>query len=469
VSPYPNYSNLGEVVEANQTIDSALDPRRVRNIIMLLAASVALMMTGYGIIMPVFARRLGEFGSGVEALGLMTMSFALAQFVAAPFMGALADRIGRRPLILVSLAAFAVANIGFLFARSTEAFIAIRAFEGALTAGLFPAAMGVVGDVAPENMRARWVGIVMGSYGAGFIFGPVIGGVLYEGWGFAAPFLVSAAMALLALLAATLLVPETRTPEVRRREALRNRRGAAEAVGREGSIWTSLPRPLYVFGTLLVLDFVSVFAFAFVEPQMVFYFYDELAWTTIQFGIVVGVYGLAMVGGQAGLGQLSDRFGRKPLIIGGLVLTASFYAGLTLFTWFPLMLLVALIAGLGTALMSPALSAFYLDITAEQHRSRVLGIKESSAALGGVAGPLAVVAVSVFTTPQQVFMISFILMIATAGLAFFALGAPHRAAEETEKEEIGWECSEKRAMAAQAALRGVVLSAASARQARSVA
>jgi MFS family permease len=228
-----------------------------------------------------------------------------------------------------------------------------------------------------------------------------------------------------------------------------------------------LPRPLYVFGTLLVLDFVSVFALAFVEPQMVFYFYDELAWTTIQFGIVVGVYGLAMVGGQAGLGQLSDRFGRRPLIIRGLLLTASFYAGLTLFTWFPLMLLVALVAGLGTALMSPASSAFYLDITAEKHRSRVLGIKESSAALGGVAGPLSVVAVSAFTTPQQVFIISFILMVAAAGLAFFALRAPYRTAEETE--EIGWECSEKRAMAAQAALRGVVLSAASARQARSAA
>jgi multidrug resistance protein len=276
VNTYPSYSNLGEVVEANQTIDSALDPRRVRTIIMLLAASVALMMTGFGIIMPIFARRIGEFGSGVEALGLMTMSFALAQFVAAPFMGALADRIGRRPLILVGLAAFAVANIGFLFARSTEAFFAIRAFEGALTAGLFPAAMGVVGDVAPENRRARWVGIVMGSYGAGFIFGPVIGGVLYEGWGFVAPFLVSAAMALLALLAAALLVPETRTPKVRRREALRSRRDAAVAVSLERSIWASMPRPLYVFGTLLVLDFVSVFAFAFVEPQMVFYFYDEL-------------------------------------------------------------------------------------------------------------------------------------------------------------------------------------------------
>jgi len=466
MSNYSKYQNLGELVEATQVIDTALDPRRMRSVVLLLAACVALMMTGFGIIMPVFARRLGEFGSGVEALGLMTMSFALAQFLAAPFMGTLADRLGRRPLVLTALAAFAVANVGFLLAPSTEVFIAIRAAEGALTAGLFPAAMGVVGDVVPENKRAQWVGIVMGSYGAGFIFGPVIGGVLYDGWGFSAPFMASAAMALIALLAATILVPETRTPEIRRREALRKRRDAALPVSQGSSIWASLPRPLYVFATLLALDFVGVFAFAFVEPQMIFYFYDELAWTTIQFGIVVGIYGLAMVAGQAGLGQLSDRFGRKPLILIGLLLTASFYAGLALFTWFPLTLLVALIAGLGSALTSPALSAFYLDITAEQHRSRVLGIKESSASLGGVAGPLAVVAASTITTPKGVFFTSCILTVAVAALALFSLSAPQRVTQKTG--DVTSECSDKRAMAAQAALRGIVLTATSARGAHSV-
>ena len=86
---------------ATDVITSGLDPRRARNIILLLAACVALMMTGFGIIMPVFARRLGELGSGVEGLGLMTMSFALAQFLAAPVMGSLADRYGRRPFILL--------------------------------------------------------------------------------------------------------------------------------------------------------------------------------------------------------------------------------------------------------------------------------------------------------------------------------------------------------------------------------
>ena len=90
------HANLGEVVLAGEVVSSGPSPRRARSVIILLASSVGLMMTGFGIILPVFARRLGEFGSGVEALGLMTMSFALAQLVAAPFMGSLADRYGRR-------------------------------------------------------------------------------------------------------------------------------------------------------------------------------------------------------------------------------------------------------------------------------------------------------------------------------------------------------------------------------------
>jgi DHA1 family tetracycline resistance protein-like MFS transporter len=455
-------ANLGQVFIAGEVIRSGPSPRRARSVIILLAASVGLMMTGFGIILPIFARRLGEFGSGVEALGLMTMSFALAQLVAAPFMGSLADRYGRRPLILLSLVAFAAANLGFLLVSSTTGFIIVRVLEGALTAGLFPAAMGVVADVVPENERAKWVGIVMGSYGAGLIFGPVVGGVLYDGWGFAAPFITSAVMAVIAFGAAVVMVPETRTSEMRWREALRNRRATASAPVSGESFWASLPRPLYVFGTLLILDFIGVFVFAFVEPQMVFYFYDQLGWTTIQFGIVVGAYGLAMVFGQLVLGQSSDRFGRKPLIVLGILLSTSLYAGLVLVTLYPLMLLVAALAGLGSALISPALSSYYLDITGEQYRARILGVKESSASLGGVLGPLLLVGVSATMTPQGIFIFAGVVMLTAAGLAVIALPAPHQI--ETKTKDLNWEFSEKRALAAQSALRGVVLSSSAARE-----
>ncbi len=272
------------------------DPHKTKNIIWLLTASVALMMTGFGIIMPVFARRLGEIGSGVETLGLMTMAFALAQFVVAPFLGNLADRIGRRPIVLFSLAAFGVANIGYLLVSSSIGYIVIRGLAGGLTAGLFPAAMGIVADIVSEKERGKWVGMVLGGYGIGFIFGPVMGGLLYDNWGFVAPFTTSALMAGIALVLATVMVPETRPVAVRQQQAKQEESQPKE------SLWKSLPKPLYIFSTLLALDFVGSFAFAFVEPQMVFYLYDDLGWSTTQFGVTVGAYGLAMVIGQMVLG-----------------------------------------------------------------------------------------------------------------------------------------------------------------------
>jgi multidrug resistance protein len=445
-------------------VDTVLDARRTRTIVLLLAASVGLMMTGFGIIMPVFARRLGELGGGVQALGLMTMSFALAQFITAPILGAAADRYGRRPVILLGLAAFAVMNVGFLLANSTTAFIAVRALEGALSAGLFPASMGIVGDIVPGQQRARWVGYIMGAYGAGFILGPTFGGLLFDTLGFAAPFLVSALLASIAFIAAFILVPETRTLEVRRRERLRARREADSAFAPEKSFWNTLPRPLYIFGTLLLLDFVGVFAFAFVEPQMVFYFYDALGWSTVQFGVVVGVYGLAMVFSQTVLGQSSDRFGRKPVVIIGLALTATFYFGLVIAGEFAVILLVALVAGAGGGLTAPAMSAFYLDIIAPQHRSRVMGIKESAAALGGVTGPLAVVVVGAYTTAQGVFMTAALLVTTTLLLAAVLLREPKHTPEE--RGDIVLEASRQRALGAQASLRGVVLRAQAGRRAR---
>ncbi len=457
---------LGEVVLATHVSNSELSPQRIRTIILLLAGSVALLMTGFGIIMPIFARRLGEFGDGVGALGMMTMVFALSQLIFAPVLGGLADRHGRRPIILLALAAVTASYIGYIFAPNTTVFIAIRGIAGGMTAGLFPAAMGVVADVVPEDRRARWVGVIMGSYAVGMIFGPALGGFLYDGWGYAAPFTLSAIVACTALVAAIFLVPETRPPQVRRREALRAKRTVRTEVREEESLWTTLPRPLTVFGTLLFIDFVGSFAFAFIEPQMIFYMYDELAWTTVQFGIVVGAYGIAMVFGQLVLGQLSDRWGRKPLVMIGLIVSMSLYVGMAMLNSFIGMAVIAAISGLGQALYSPALSAFVLDITTDDHRSRVMGLKESSLALGGVLGPLLVAIVARWTTPQGVFWIAFGFVALSFLLGLFLLREPkHTKRESTNVQD---EISTRRSMAAQASLRGIVMRATFVREQRQV-
>lgn len=459
------YPVPGEVVFAQDVIDGGMTHSRTRSIMLLLAGSIALMMTGFGIILPVFARRLGEFGSGVEMLGLMTMAFALSQFLMAPFMGSLADRFGRKPGILLALFSFAVINLGFLAARNTATFILLRAAEGALTAGLFPAAMGIVADVSPEDQRGRWAGLLMGGYGAGFVFGPALGGFLYDNWGFAMPFIVSAIMAALALLAAVIVVPETRGREVRHREMLLDRRGSQTAPAARKTWWESLPRPLNVFGTLLLIDFALVFSFAFVEPEMIFYFYDELNWSTVDFGIVVGFYGGAFVLGQLLLGSLSDRFARKPVILLGQLLNAMFYIGLVFIRSVYLLSAVALVSGLGEALVSPALSAFYVDISEKQYRSRILGIKESAAALGGVLGPLLVAIIAAFTDTRTVFSVSVAVIIFTILLTALVLKPARKPSKEIDG--MDWEVTRRRAAAAQASFTAIFVSASTTRERRS--
>lgn len=469
MSKQSDHSHMGVVSRATKVGQVGFSPLRARNVMLVLAISMALQMTSYAMIFPIFARRLGDFGSGVEALGTMAMAYSLTSIVASPFMGSLADRFGRRPLILGSLAVYVITFIGYLLATSTEMFIILRAAAGALTAGLGPAVYGTIADVTPESQRGRWIGIMSGGSAIGFTVGPYIGGVLYDNWGYVAPFLVSVVVAALALLVALIMVPETRSRVVRRRSALRQRRlasnstgQAASAGGASESIMKVLPRPISTFGVLLFISFVAFFAWSFAEPQMMFYIFDDLGWTTAQFGAAAGAYGVASLLGQIGLGRLSDRIGRKPVLILGLILFSAQFVGLFLSPLFWQIAFSFLVAGLGEALYSPALSAFYLDITPEQHRSRVMGITGSAGSLGGLVGPALVVLATRVLPPTGIFLISGALPVIGAMLVFLALKEPERVVREIV--DVAWDLSSRRVTAAQTALRAVVVRAASARE-----
>jgi MFS family permease len=216
---------------------------------------------------------------------------------------------------------------------------------------------------------------------------------------------------------------------------------------------------------LLFISFIVIFAWTFFEPQLMFYVYDELGWTTAQLGVAASGYGVASMLGQTVLGRLSDRFGRKPLLLVGILLHSAQYAGMIFTTSYQLIMLAFIAAGLGEALFSPALSAYYLDITPEQHRSRVMGIKGSAGSLGSLAGPALVVAAIGFISPQGVFIISTSSLFVGALLALIVLRIPRRVAEKTDAV---WETSSRRVVAAQASLRGVVLSAATVRKLKDV-
>ena len=382
-------AHMGTIVKATRVVGPGAEPHRARRIIVLLAVCLALQMTSYGMIFPLFARKIGDFGDNVAVLATSVMAYSLAGVIAAPFMGVLADRFGRRPLILGSFAVFAAAFTGYYLAATSLVFILIRGLAGALTAGLGPATMGLVADIAPEDERGRWIGVVGGGTSAGFIVGPVVGGLLYDRWGYGPPFLASIGIALLTLLITFVAIPETHTREKRRRAALYEKRAArlAPVTGTSVSLMASLPHPLLAFGTLLFVNLSMIFAWFFIDPQLPFYAFDDLGWSTAQFGAALSCYGWAALIGSLTLGRSSDRFGRKPILVIGLILHSAQYGGLMLTDVYGVIIPAFIIAGIGEALVNPALSAAYLDITPEEHRSRAMGIKTAVGSLGSLLAP----------------------------------------------------------------------------------
>jgi AAHS family 4-hydroxybenzoate transporter-like MFS transporter len=406
--------NVRNTINVTEIVDnSPFTPLHWRSFTLCMAC---LVMDGFdvqvlGYTAPSIVR---EWGVPAATLGPVFAAANFGVLLGALFISMLADRIGRRPPILLALATVVGANIAYLLANDVTLFVTSRFVVGVLSAGLLPAAMAVVGDIMPADQRARWSGTLMGGYGVGFIFGPTLGGVLYDQFGFVAPFAVSAGLGLVGLVFAAVLVPETRPSRPRPGSALRTtapRLGALVAV----------PRPLAIFLVLLVLDFVSVFLFAFVEPQLAFYLYDNLGFSTAAFGVLVGAYGLALVLGQSALGRVADRVGRRLPIALGMLVSSSFYLGLVTLRDLNWLIVTTLLAGLGTALAGPALSAAYLDITDEADRSRVMGLKGAAAALGGVAGPLLVAIASRWLPPQGIFAISALMALVAAGLAVTVL------------------------------------------------
>jgi MFS family permease len=371
-------------------------------VMLFLSACMALQMTSFVIILPLFARRFSELGAGVEVLGISAMAYALAATLAAPFMGALADRYGRRRLVLVSLAVYILAFTGYRFATTATAIVIVRGLAGALTAGLMPAVNGIVSDLAPLDRRAQWISIVGGGASIGWIAGPILGGVLYDHWGYAAALSVSIVMALSAFLLALLTLPETNQAPVQLQGDRTIRRSNWKSALR--TLRTTLPESLPSFFALLLIAFAVMFAWAFIEPRFMFYAYDDLQWSASMLGLVMSTYGIAMAIGEFGLGRSSDRLGRKPVILLGVLLFLAQFIGLAVFRNYLWIAASFVIAGLGNALYDPALSAAILDIAPPAHQARNLGFKSTAASLGNILGPAFLVLLNPYWEAGKIFL-----------------------------------------------------------------
>ena len=415
------------VVAESITTSPAKTSRRITIALTFLIGCVTLSMTGFAIILPVFPQRLQALGLGPSTLALMEGAFGLGMFLFSTPMGTWAGRIGRKPILFLSLAGFIVTNLLLAFVNVPLLFILIRFVEGMLISGLIPVSMAMVGDTIPVAKQGRWIGLMTTAQATGIALGPGIGGFLYQALGFTAPFLLSAAIALLGSLVSIFLVPETLPEHVRVEARLHKAQRGSKAKKTQESNLAGL---IWLFAPFLIVDFGLIFTYPFVFPQYPFFFAKVLHYSTAQYGMVISVYGLALAVFPFFLGRLSETLPKKPLIVVGSLLVGTLNGLMFTAPLYPLLLAGAAVAGLGSALAEPALGSIYLAATTDANRGQVMGLRGSAISLAVMLGPLAQALVAPWTTPQVIFATGGVLSVAVAVVAFLLLKNPRQSEKE---------------------------------------
>ena len=357
-----------------------------RATLLFLLASALLGSMGIGLLGPVLPFIVGEQVRGsaavASALGLLGASYALCAFFAAPALGALSDAWARRPVLLLSLAGSVAGYLVFGWGGALWALFLGRVLDG-LTAGTFGALFGMLADVTAPEARGRTFGLLGATFGAGFILGPALGGVLSH-FGLNAPVYAAAALSALSLLWGLFLVPES-LPVARRDRGLKAAR--LNPFNQIAALF-ALPglRPLLTVGALFSL------AFALSTSTLSLLAKDLLRWGPAQTGTVLIAVGLCDIVAQGLLlGPLLRRFGERRVALGGLTSSALGLVGMALLTVWPAPALlysaVALFAA-GEGMFTASLGALLSVVAGPEAQGRVQGGGQALQALASVAGPL---------------------------------------------------------------------------------
>lgn len=351
--------------------------------------TTAVTMMGQGIISPVLPLFAREFGISMAMVGVTVAVFSLGRIFFNVPAGVVAERYGRRVVLIGGLLVITVASALMAMSGSFLELVVYRFFTGVGSAIYLTGALTTLADISTSDNRARYMSYQQGSLLFGSGLGPAVGGFAAELWGYRSAFYILAALSALGLLWAMLQLPETARlggapPPGRRRGQPRQR-------------WEG-PR---TFRTLLALvgslDFLLV----------AFYFFMVVFTRNGGRGSLLPLIGDAQAGlgpGELGVifsimalinfiivvpaGWLADRYGRKVLMLPGALLTS---AGLAAFIFcnslFPF-LAAAILLGIGTGVVGPAPAAYIADLAPERSRGLAIGLFRTFGDVGGMIGPV---------------------------------------------------------------------------------
>ena len=341
--------------------------------LLVIFLTVFVNLVGFGIIIPLLPFYAETFGASPLSIGLLFAAFSLAQLIAAPALGALSDRFGRRPVLVFSLIGTVISFAMLAVAQSLAMLFVARVIDG-LSGGNITTARAYIADVTEPDERAKAFGFLGAAFGLGFIVGPGLAG-LFAHISYTAPIWAAAAVTLIATAMAWFWLPET------------VHRGSAVAV----SPWRALPEVLSRphLRPLLIADFAYWCSFAVCTTTFALFASRRFGFGVTQTGYVLAAFGVLGVIVQAALvGAVARVLGVLRTFLLGLVVAAAGW-GLVATSDSVLVFLLALIpAGVGVGLCNACIVTLVSHSGTKEEQGTVQGAAGALESLGRAIGPV---------------------------------------------------------------------------------
>ena len=344
---------------------------------------VTVDVLGLTIILPLLPFYAEKFGASPTVVGLLVSTYAVCQLIGGPLLGRISDRIGRRPMLLLSQAGTLVGFLILAYANSLWVLFLARVIDG-LTAGNLSIAQAYISDVTKPEERAKSFALIGIAFGLGFLIGPGVSGYLSQ-FSYQLPILVAAALSLTSILATYFLLPAV-TP---------HQDPNAPAGKLTLFDWRAYVGFFRRPELAPLLWQFTAFAFAFSAYVSGFALFAErrFQWEGQPFGpkqvgyvyAYLGFLGIILQGGL--IGRMVKKFGEAKIVKAGFLTAAIGFAALGFTYNVPWLLAVSALASAGTGVLRPAITSLITQRASRSEQGVVLGLNQSLNSLCGIAAP----------------------------------------------------------------------------------
>ena len=345
---------------------------------------------GLTIILPLLPFYAEHFGASPALVGLLVSTYAACQLVAGPLLGQMSDRMGRRPLLLVSQMGTFVGFLILAWAQALWIVFLARIIDG-LTAGNLSLAQAYISDVTRPEERAKSFGIIGVAFGIGFLIGPAISGYLSQ-FGYTWPIFMAAGLSFASILSTYFLLPQVSpAPEPERGLGTPPPAGRRLRVLDWGSYLKYFQQPLVALRLWQFLSFA--FAFAIFMSGFALFAERRYTWQGHAFGVkevgyvfaYVGMLGIILQGGL--IGRLVKWLGESKLVTTGFIAATAGFVMIGLTYRVPGLLVAAGIASFGTGVLRPALTSLITQAAGRDEQGVVLGLTQSLMSVCQIIAP----------------------------------------------------------------------------------